>query len=144
MRSFASADEAKMICKHGHRVKTPLLSGNLSSSLTNLERETRIGKESGGNDVDEAKVENLLRSFMLVAVYDAKEKRVVGAGSGFVADKKHSLIVTAAHTVMKISGKNHFGESCLGLKKGLLIIGVIPPGNSSLTGTTDNVQPAVF
>lgn len=92
--------------------------------------------------VADVPVADLLSSFVLVAVYDPNLKRVVVAGSGFIADEEKGLIVTAAHTVMEIHKRSNFGKDCLGLKNGQIIIGVLPdePGQAVFRYFADIVE----
>ena len=49
-------------------------------------------------------VTELLRGVVVVGLYDGNVDKIVRVGTGFIADKKRGLIVTASHTLMNIWG----------------------------------------
>lgn len=118
-------------CGNAHRVNTSLLSG--SYLISNCEN-SHINYHTENNK----KIKDLMGSFVLVGVYDSERKQIVEAGSGFIVDKDRGLIVTTAHTLMKIEGEK------IGAARGdKIVIGVIPQ-NKDLTSMGDNIQPATF
>jgi len=72
---------------------------------------------------------------VVVGLWDGKTRRVVRVGSGFIADKKRGLIITASHTLMNIWGEKNFGESYYGMRQGKVIIGIIPRKKGEESGT---------
>jgi hypothetical protein len=82
-------------------------------------------------------INELLRAVVVVALWDGKTRKVIRCGSGFIADKKRGLIVTASHTLMNIWGDKStpFGEHYYGLRHGKVLIGVVPRHKSEDSGT---------
>jgi len=85
-------------------------------------------------------LEDISHSIVLVGLWDHKEERIVEIGSGFVADTKLGLIVTARHTffdTIKEEGIDHrthykFGNKYKGRDANVLI-GVIPKNGENGT-----------
>eukprot|EP00546_Thalassionema_frauenfeldii_P001231 CAMPEP_0178932680 /NCGR_PEP_ID=MMETSP0786-20121207/22772_1 /TAXON_ID=186022 /ORGANISM="Thalassionema frauenfeldii, Strain CCMP 1798" /LENGTH=1673 /DNA_ID=CAMNT_0020610039 /DNA_START=172 /DNA_END=5190 /DNA_ORIENTATION=- len=127
MRDAVKHGEKTMRCQHGHRVDTRLITGPPRDSPTqqNVEMSGPAKLVSGGTAVP---IHHLLRGIVLVGLWDGKLRKVVRVGSGFIADKKRGLIVTASHTLMNIWGEKStpFGEDYYGLQEGKIVIGVIP------------------
>mmetsp|Transcript_25462 Transcript_25462/g.29080 ORF Transcript_25462/g.29080 Transcript_25462/m.29080 type:complete len:1382 (+) Transcript_25462:90-4235(+) len=116
-----------MRCRHGHMIDTPLVTGPRKSSLPKKPTETlHLSKFDNSEPI--VPVNDLLRGIVLVGLWDGKLRKIVRVGSGFVADKKRGLIVTASHTLMNIWGEKStpFGEDYYGLREGKVVIGVIP------------------
>jgi hypothetical protein len=124
IREASQNGESTMRCHHGHRIDTRLITGPMhSQSKQNMQTNVPIKF----NDNDPAvPVNDLLRSIVLVGLWDGKTRKVVRVGSGFIVDKKRGLIVTASHTLMNIWGDKStpFGENYYGLREGKVVIGV--------------------
>lgn len=121
VRSAVLNSEETLRCQHGHRVDIRFIAGPFDTSH-NQKRKTIVA-EAGG-----VPVQDLLGAVVVVGLWDGKTGKVVRVGSGFIADKKRGLIVTAAHTLMNIWGdkKYPFGENYYGLSRGKVVVGVIP------------------
>jgi hypothetical protein len=126
IRTAAINSEATLRCQHGHRVDTRLVAGPVDGVQ---KAQVDIFPQPDANGADSSiPVQNLLRSVVLIGLWDGKTGKVVRVGSGFVADRKRGLIVTASHTLMNIWGDKNspFGENYYGLRQGKVVIGVIP------------------
>ena len=114
-------------CRHGHRVDIRLVSPYHFNNNPNI---TGVNTEVGGDIQADAVVpiSDILRSVVVVGLWDGKTRKIVRVGSGFIADKKRGLIVTASHTLMNIWGEKTtpFGEDYYGMPQGKVVIGVIP------------------
>jgi hypothetical protein len=130
VRASVRNGEGTMRCRHGHRVDTRLVAGPVDALQTEKARFL--------SDSDPiVPINDLLRGVVVVGLWDAKTKKVKRVGSGFIADKKRGLIVTASHTLMNIWGDRDapFGENYYGLRQGKVVIGVIPRKKGEGTGT---------
>lgn len=132
IRSAIKNGESIMRCKHGHRVDTRLVAG----PLDNLQPNPDAGMGSS-NEEPIVPIHSLLRGVVVVGLWDGKSRKVIRVGSGFIADKKRGLIVTASHTLMNIWGDKStpFGENYYGLRQGKVVIGVIPRKKGEDSGT---------
>mmetsp|Transcript_30723 Transcript_30723/g.46496 ORF Transcript_30723/g.46496 Transcript_30723/m.46496 type:complete len:1446 (+) Transcript_30723:188-4525(+) len=87
------------------------------SSLVSHENSVRPGKLA----------KDLMGGVVLIGLWDGDEKKIISAGTGFIADRKQGLVITASHVLMKMEqGHKKFGRDYFGLKKGKAVIGVIP------------------
>ena len=86
------------------------------------------------------RVQAIKSAVVVVGLWDGKTRKVVRVGSGFIADKKRGLIVTAAHTLINIWGDRNFtyGENYYGLARGKVVVGVIPNDEE------DGLNTAIF
>jgi len=85
-----------------------------------------------------SKADALLPGVVIVALWDRANNRVVRIGSGFIADNRRGLIVTASHTLFNLdSDPNHgsIDEEFFGLPNATAIIGVNPRGSDSAVFT---------
>ena len=116
-----ASDEAHALCSNGHRVETALLCGlEPTNSLHAPTDEIRMLNRSVSS------VNSHLGSVVLVGLYDECTHTVTRVGSGFVADAKRGLVVTAAHVVMDItSASSGHRRSCKA------VIGVLPSSDPS-------------
>jgi len=126
VRSAVSTGNGGVRCNKGHLVDCHLLCGTCTST------EPKSAPPPPPSEISTpkppTKVSTLLPSVVLVAVWDADSGSICCAGSGFIADKKHGLIVTAGHVLFDMCNKNSFGAPYLGLKNASVLIGVIPDG----------------
>jgi len=65
---------------------------------------------------------------VLVGLWDADRKEVRNVGSGFIADKRLGLVVTAAHVLFNMEEGRSFGAPYFGIKNAKVVIGVIAEG----------------
>jgi len=138
VRNAVEAGEYELRChNHGHRVHTALVAGPIAPvhRLTRQPRQPDFGNEG-------TVVQNLFGAVVIVGLWDEKARHVVRAGSGFIVDRKHGLIVTAAHTLINIDDNDKFGEDYYGLRHGKVVIGVIPRENE--TDTVSGKESAIF
>ncbi len=117
--SFVCSSVDQRTCKLGHRTSTRLLCG-ITSIVPSEERE-----------ILPMNVKNLLGSVVLVGLWDDSTKQIFNVGSGFVADNRYGLIVTASHVLFNMSQGENYGEKFYGLKKAKVLIGCIPQDKSS-------------
>ena len=132
IRAAAKNGQTTITCRHGHRVDTRLVAGP-SAGLQPQPKDNLMTNPSA----PEIPITDLLRGVVVVGLWDGNTKKVVRVGSGFIADKKRGLIVTASHTLMNIWGDPSapFGDNYYGLRQGKVCIGVIPRNKGGETGT---------
>lgn len=132
IRSAVKNGESFMRCRYGHRIDTRLVAGPLDNLQSR--QNTAGGK---GSEEPIVPIQDLLRGVVVVGLWDGKSRKVIRVGSGFIADKKRGLIVTASHTLMNIWGDKNtpFGENYYGLRQGKVVIGIIPRKKGEGTGT---------
>ena len=135
IRAAVMNAEGMLRCQHGHRVDTRLVAGPIDA-LT-----PKVQPEVVGETV--VPVKDILRAVVVIGLWDGRTGKVVRVGSGFIADKKRGLIVTASHTLINIWGDTNYpyGESYYGLTQGKVVIGVIPEKE---TGKGNGKDMAVF
>ncbi|KAL3919439.1 MAG: hypothetical protein SGILL_003753 [Bacillariaceae sp.] len=131
VRSAVRNGESTIRCRHGHRVDTRLVAG-VNDNL----QQQRKNEEKMQTDPS-VPINDLLRGTVVVGLWDGRTQKVVRSGTGFIADRKRGLIVTAAHTLMNIWGEKStpFGENYYGLRQGKVVIGIIPKKKGEETGT---------
>lgn len=118
-RSGSSND--KMIrCRYGHSIDIRILCG-LTDSMMSQDKVPVIETQSFHGEADTL-VSDLLKSVVIVAIWDETAQRIVHAGSGFILDKKRGFIVTAGHNLMD---NNTWREI-----PGKIVIGIIPSNDS--------------
>lgn len=134
IRGVIKNGEGFIRCHHGHRIDTRLIAGPLDSMAA--KPHPGIGP---GSQEPIVPINDLLRAVVVVGLWDghSKSRKVIRVGSGFIADKKRGLIVTASHTLMNIWGdkSSPFGENYYGLRNGKVVIGIIPRTKGEETGT---------
>ena len=134
IRNAARNGDDTMRCQIGHRVDTRLITG----METSQPRSRQMPDKRLADHI--VPVTDLLRGVVVVGLWDGKTDKIVRVGSGFVVDKKRGLVVTASHTLMNIWGDSSspYGENYYGLRRGKVVIGVIPreQGSDSIDSTT--------
>ena len=117
LASSEQRGDSTIVCARvGHRIKSNLLTGkDMGEILPDV--------LPGG---PQKSVSELLPSVVLVALWDADRNRIRNVGSGFVADKKHGLIVTAGHVLFDMEDGNNYGTQYFGLPNAKVLIGIIP------------------
>jgi len=112
-------------CQDGHNVDFRLLCGKIvNAKLTDNALMERNSFK---------KIDHLFGSVVLVGLWDHKTKSIKQLGSGFIADNKRKLVVTAAHTLIETKAANNFGEDYYGLEQGRAVIGVIDKSSHNFT-----------
>jgi len=100
--------------------------------------ENSVKPSKGGSFKD------LMEGVVLVGLWDGDKKKIIYVGSGFIADRKQGLVITASHVLMEMkSGHKEFGRDYFGLKNGKAVIGVIPR-SSSPSGDGSRSRKPVF
>jgi len=107
-------------CMRGHRVDSNIICGIAKR------QEVSSGNEQIGRSIKP--VPELLNSVVLVGLWDADRKEVRNVGSGFIADKRLGLVVTAAHVLFNMEEGRSFGAPYFGIKNAKVVIGVIAEG----------------
>ena len=119
-------------CRHGHNVDIRLV-----DPYSRFYRSKSVTKGGDIQTEPVVPINEILRSVVVVGLWNGKTGKVVRVGSGFIADKKRGLIVTAAHTLMNIWGEKStpFGENYYGMRQGKVVIGIIPRKKGEESGT---------
>jgi len=124
--------DCKLRCfKEGHSIDTGLIAGFHYNDFSKSKRELSTDLLDCNANIPDIPVTDLINAVVLVGLWDGTKdcSKVVEAGSGFIVDRKRGLIITSAHTLINVGvGKRKapFGEDCLGLEKGRVVIGIIP------------------
>jgi len=112
--------ETHALCNNGHRVETALICGQEATDALHGSTKNQILNRSASS------VSSHLGSVVLVGLYDEQKHVVTRVGSGFIADAKRGLIITAAHVVMDVeSALSYAHQPCKA------VIGVLPSGDPS-------------
>ena len=116
--------DSKIRCRHGHTVDIRLIS---PEHFLNSKDNPNPTPNPDPRPDPVVPISDLFRSVVVVGLWDGKTRKVVRVGSGFIANKRLGLIVTASHTLMNIKGDSGtpFGENYYGLPQGKVVIGVI-------------------
>ena len=119
LASSGERTDSTIVCARvGHRIKSNLLTGkDMGESIPDV---------LPGAGAPPKSVSELLPSVVLVALWDADRNRIRNVGSGFIADKKHGLIVTAGHVLFDMEDGSNYGAQYFGLANAKVLIGVIP------------------
>jgi len=125
VRNAAQTGSGGVRCPRGHAVDSNLLCG--TCVLQPKPAPPAIPPPSPFARVS-VPVPSLLSSVVVVGLWDGRAKQIRSVGSGFVADKKQGLIVTAGHILFDMSEGRDFGTPYFGLKHAKAVIGVIPDG----------------
>lgn len=108
--------------RRGHRVDSNLLCGTCKDPNATPQVETTPSLRSL------KPVAELLPSVVVVGLWDPNSKVICKIGSGFVADRKFGLVLTAGHTLINMEEGRQFGTYYFGIKDAKVVIGVIPDG----------------
>jgi CBS domain-containing protein len=110
----------------GHRADRDMICGT-APVITKTEDGGKMG------NVDKKPVKDLFPSVVIVGLWDNEKKEIVNVGSGFIANKKLGLVVTAGHIFFDMAEGSSFGAPYHGLRNASAIIGVIPNGKKNNT-----------
>jgi hypothetical protein len=116
-----------MRCRHGCPLDSAVLCGIAGSGAdkTLVPLSSLVSHEN--SVIPSALAKDLMGSVVLVGLWDSDRKKIISVGSGFIADRKQGLVITASHVLMKMDGgHNKFGRNYFGMKNGKAVIGVIP------------------
>jgi len=102
--------ESHSLCSNGHQVDTALLCGVSSTGpnndhATNLRTLNRSASSTSSH----------LSSVVLVGLYDEHHHTVIRIGSGFIADAKRGLIITAAHVLVNMNSAHSGSKAVIGI-----------------------------
>jgi len=117
-------------CMSGHKVDRHLICGTAPAST---------GGDDGGRtgSMDKKPIKELLPSIVLIGLWDNETRTIQNVGSGFIANKKLGLVVTASHVLFNMKEGSDFGTPHNGLRNFRVVIGIIP-------NAEDNNPTAVF
>jgi S1-C subfamily serine protease len=119
----AESGNPHVICLRGHRVNSNLICG----TIPDRKAAPFSDPQSTQRNTKSMNIKEALPSVVLVGVWDPVSKSVVSVGSGFIADKKLGLIVTAGHVLFNLErSSDAFGRPYFGRKGAQAVIGVIP------------------
>eukprot|EP00934_Nitzschia_sp_Nitz4_P002773 Nitzschia sp. Nitz4//scaffold259_size27336//21972//26726//NITZ4_008195-RA/size27336-processed-gene-0.0-mRNA-1//1//CDS//3329544516//2763//frame0 len=122
VRAAAETGSTVVRCMRGHRVDSNLICGTIKAPLPKtdgLHHPTEAPKKP---------VKDLLSAVVLVGLYDPSTGAIKNVGSGFLADKRQGLVVTAGHILFDMEEGRNFGTPYFGLKNAKVVVGVIPEG----------------
>lgn len=123
---FAASDDT-VRCMMGHKADRHLICGTAPV----ISKADDGGKT--GNTGDKKRIKDLLSSVVLIALWDNETKTIQNVGSGFIANKKSGLIVTASHILLNMETGNDFGKPRNNLRDFRAIIGIIPDAEKNNT-----------
>ncbi|KAL7549708.1 hypothetical protein ACHAWF_012972 [Thalassiosira exigua] len=111
--SIHTRGDSTLRCRYGHVNDVRLICGTPPQAQVSGSDATQ--PSVGDTDIS---VSDLLKSVVIVGIWDENAQQIVRAGSGFIVDKKRGFVVTAGHTLMD---RETWREV-----KGKLVIGVVP------------------
>mmetsp|Transcript_16011 Transcript_16011/g.18002 ORF Transcript_16011/g.18002 Transcript_16011/m.18002 type:complete len:1714 (-) Transcript_16011:385-5526(-) len=119
--SVRAASDPFVRCMRGHKVDRNMICGTVPVTV-----KSEDGSKMG--NVHKKQVKDLLPSIVVVGLWDDEFKVIRQVGSGFVASRKHGLIVTAGHTLFSMDPGRDFGKPLFGMKDARVraVIGLIP------------------
>ena len=146
---FHSSDEA-VYCSNRHRPSVRLLCGldevdehDCHSVATTMTGTTYATADSSVISSPSQNINEIIKNVVVVGLWDAKREKILGVGSGFIADRSKGLIVTAAHTFYKMEVNEAVGPAYYGVQKAIAIVGVYPQ-HSHLESTGGGLSSALF
>merc|ERR1711937_322681 len=115
--SVVAASDHTVRCMMGHRADRNLICGTAPASFK---------YDDGGKigNTDKKAIKEILPSVVIVGLWDNETKTILNVGSGFIANKKLGLIVTASHILFNMEKGPGFGIPYRGLKNASAIIGL--------------------
>jgi hypothetical protein len=114
-------------CGIGHQVDTSLVSGKVVTTLSTNPIQHIEAELERAQFTSTVPVTQLMQSVVLIALWDQTSQTMTKAGSGFIVDPSRGLIVTASHTLIRMSAEEgRFGEYYFGLKQAKVLIGILP------------------
>lgn len=106
--------------RRGHRVDCKLLCGACNTLPLSVALPPSIASLKP--------VSQLLPSVVVIGLWDPHGKIMRNVGSGFIADRKLGLVVTAGHTLFNMDDGCSFGMPYFGVRNAKVAIGIIPDG----------------
>ena len=120
VKCAAESGSSIVRCIRGHRADSNLICGIIKKQDMSVVHEQSLRSMKP--------VSELLHSVVLVGLWDAESKEIRNVGSGFLADKRLGLVVTAGHVLFNMEEGKAFGTPYFGYKNAKVVIGVIPEG----------------
>ena len=108
--SVALRGEAHSFCSNGHQVETALVCG-ISPTGPNDDHTTDLRALNRSA----SSTSSHLSSVVLVGLYDEHHHTVTRIGTGFIADAKRGLIITAAHVLMNMNSVHSGSKAVIGI-----------------------------
>ena len=126
LKAMAESGNTVVRCMRGHRVDVQLICGEGKDGdlkVPSFDHQQHHGSTRVAKSVPE-----LLSSVVVVGLWDSDLKEVRNVGSGFVADRKLGLIVTAGHVLFNMDEGPNFGQQYFGIAGAKAVIGVVTEG----------------
>lgn len=140
-------DEECIMCPNGHETHSKLVLGpvedddcvSIASGWNSvISAHSAISAHTNCSTLSKALVDRHLPAVVIVALWDKSSNQIVHIGSGFIADNKRGLIVTASHNLYNFGEDPKydcsFDEKFFGLPNATAIIGTYH-GNESAVFT---------
>eukprot|EP00531_Pseudo-nitzschia_arenysensis_P009097 CAMPEP_0116156746 /NCGR_PEP_ID=MMETSP0329-20121206/22990_1 /TAXON_ID=697910 /ORGANISM="Pseudo-nitzschia arenysensis, Strain B593" /LENGTH=1695 /DNA_ID=CAMNT_0003653837 /DNA_START=103 /DNA_END=5190 /DNA_ORIENTATION=- len=124
--SVLAASGQTVRCMSGHKVDRHLICGTTPAS-------TKADDGGKMGNVDKKPIKDLLPSIVLVGLWDNETNTIHNVGSGFIANRKLGLVVTASHILFNMEKGNDFGTPHNGLRNFRVVIGIIPNAENNDT-----------
>ena len=125
--SVLAASDNNVRCMMGHKTDRHLICGT-APVITKVDDGGKTG------NTDKKPIKDLLPSVVLVGLWDNETETIQNVGSGFIANKKLGLVVTASHVIFNMEKGIDFGAPHNRLRNFRAIIGIIP--NTEKNNTT--------
>lgn len=128
------------VCDHGHHVNSRLLFGEgdddtVTSGSTTISNSTYSSYTTASTlTTPRHGINDIVQSVVLVGLWNTKSNRIERVGSGFIADRKRGLIITASHIFFKMEIDQEV-ESYWHQYDTKAVIGMICPGSDEATFT---------
>ena len=130
VRGAASSGSSLIRCMRGHKVDAKFVCGIPAASKNANDPSSLANGPAGAH---KKSIQELLPSVVVVGLWDPISKTIRHVGSGFVADKKQGLILTAAHVLIDMkASSSDFGQLFFGISNARVVIGVIPDEQSNI------------
>jgi len=136
LRRALEGGETEVSCDSRHTEQIQLILGQTSFDSGGVLRSRTLAV------APDVRADELMPGVVMVGLFDEQRlsEKIRRVGSGFIVDAERRLIVTAAHTLMKLWGQENFGSDNDGIEGAKVVIGVVP-GSRRQDGT---YPPAVF
>jgi len=129
------------VCDHGHHVNSRLLFGEggdddtVTSGSTSMSTSTYSSYTTASTlTTPRHGINDIVQSVVLVGLWNTKSNRIERVGSGFIADRKRGLIITASHIFFKMEIDQEV-ESYWHHPHTKAVIGMISPGSDEAAFT---------
>jgi len=116
--SVLRAPDHTVRCMMGHRADRNMICG-IAPPISNV-------VDGRPDNANKKPLKDLFPSVVIVGLFDNETKTIQDVGSGFIANKKLGLVVTASHTLFNMERGRGFGAPYKGLRNASVVVGVIP------------------